>query len=102
MSDHTRDNPPPIVQKAAHDVVINSDSIWCSIGDGEPFCNTICWAGNDDDGKGVWFGLDTHNSAHCKLGETIGVVEGDPKTAPSKYVMRAEDFIHNRKKGPNA
>ncbi len=92
MAEYTRDNPPTIIQKKPLDVMITTDAIWCCVDGDKPFCNTICHVKESDDGTGYWFGLDSHNFAFCRHGDTIGVVEVET-SAPDKYIMSALDFL---------
>lgn len=76
------DDAPTVVQKDPLDVTPYRHGIWCSVGGGKPFINVIEGRQWDDDREGLWFWLGTHNTAYCKLGETIGVVEREPAMSP--------------------
>jgi hypothetical protein len=66
---------PAQVRKRAIDVTPYEHAIWCSIGDGEPFANTIVLRKWSDDGTQVVFMLDSHNFLRARPDEEIDVVE---------------------------
>lgn len=66
---------PTIVQKRAIDVTPHEHGIWCSIGDGQPFVNTIVLRRWYDDGTKISFMLDSHNFASAEPEELMSVVE---------------------------
>jgi len=65
---------PVSVTLRARDVKPYHYGVWCSIEDGEPFANTICHIRWSDDGKYLWFGLDTHNTMKVEPDEEVEVI----------------------------
>lgn len=49
-------------------------AIWCSVGGGEPFANTIESRSWSDDGEHIWLMLGTHNFCKCRPDELLRVV----------------------------
>lgn len=68
---------PGQVRKRALDVTPYEHSIWCTVGGGEPFANTIVLRRWSEDGKQVVFMLDTHNFLFADPDEEIDVVENE-------------------------
>lgn len=68
-------NEPAFVKVRARDVKPYHYGVWCSIGDGEPFANTICHIQWSDDGEHLWFGLDSHNTYKAAPDEMLDLVE---------------------------
>lgn len=70
---------PPVVQKRALDVTPLTHGIWCTVGEHPaPFVNAIVSRKWSDDGKFIWFMLDSHNFHRAEPDEMIHVVETPP------------------------
>ena len=69
---------PIIVSKRAIDVTPYNHAIWCSVGGGEPFCNSIVNRGWSEDGTKIVAMLDSHNFQFWHPDEMADVVETEP------------------------
>ena len=65
---------PESVMVKARDIKPYHYGVWCSIEDGEPFANTICYIRWSDDGKHLWFGLETFNTMKVEPDEEVEVI----------------------------
>lgn len=77
---------PVFVTLKARDVKPYHYGVWCSIEDNEPFANTICYIRWSDDGKYLWFGLDSHNTMKVEPDEEVEVIP-----VQSVYTQRTRD-----------
>jgi len=66
---------PTQIKKLAIDVTPYEHGIWCVVGTGDPFVNTIVSRKWSDDGSKIWFMLDSHNFMSAKPDELVEVVE---------------------------
>ena len=73
---------PTIIQKRAIDVTPHNHALWCSVGGVAPFANTIEYREWGEDGKEIFFGLDTHNGFSAEPDELMAVVEEQPDVSP--------------------
>lgn len=96
MTEYTKDNPPTLTAKYWYDVLINSDSIWCSFTDGDPFCNPIVHAIRAEKKDGIWFGLDSHNSKFAPYNEKIYVVTNGFNTSFFGTPMPCWKFLQHK------
>lgn len=69
---------PIQIKKRAIDVVPYLYGIWCTVADSEPFINTVATRRWSEDGKKIWFMLDSHNFMSAEPEEEIDVVERKP------------------------
>lgn len=70
---------PEQIEVRAIDVVPYEHAIWCSVGGGEPFSNTIELRSWSEDGEHIWFMLGTHNFYKAKPDEMVRVVVVAPR-----------------------
>lgn len=76
MSVHlVRQSEPVIVKKRAVDVTPHLHGIYCTVGDSKPFVNEIVLRRWSEDGKKIWFMLNTHNFDCARPEEEMDVVE---------------------------
>lgn len=90
--DHEWADEPRIVVKKAIDVLPKLHGIWCSIGDGKPFVNTIVlrsWSESKDDE--IHFMLDSFNFYFAKQDDEMRVVELQPSQYDDVHKIHAED-----------
>lgn len=66
---------PTFVRKRAIDVTPWRHAIWCTVGGGKPFANTIESRSWCENGTRIWFLLGTHNFYSARPDETIEVIE---------------------------
>lgn len=66
---------PETVKVRARDVKPYHYAIWCSIGDGKPFANDIVSMRWSEDGKSIWFMLESHNFDCVKPDDIIDLIE---------------------------
>ena len=66
---------PEQVEVLGIDVTPYDYAIWCSVGDGKPFANTIEHRSWSDDGQHIWLMLGTHNFYKCKADEPVRVLK---------------------------
>lgn len=79
---------PTFVTMKARDLKPYHYGLWSSVGDGEPFSNTICIIKWSEDGEHLWLCLDSHNFHKISPDEDIEVVvEVGPysKSTRNKY-----------------
>lgn len=69
---------PEITEVRGIDVVPYDYSIWCSIGNGEPFCNEIVGRRWSEDGQRICIMLDSHNFDSFGPDEMVRVVRRPP------------------------
>lgn len=81
---------PKLVMKRVLDVVPHYHGIWCSVGGGEPFVNTIVMRRWSEDGRGITFMLDTHNFVFSGDDDEMEVVELGPDVSDKIRAMWAE------------
>jgi len=79
------DKPHVIKRKKAIDVTPLDHGIWCTVCDSEPFVNAIVLRKWSEDGKKIWFMLDTHNFMDADPDEEIDVVEIEPMYPPKLF-----------------
>jgi hypothetical protein len=80
---------PETKQIRARDVAPFFWAQWCSVGGGEPFANAIVGVRWSEDGKHLWFMLESHNFMKVDPDEMLELV---PLT-PSKYRRDAPPFV---------
>ena len=83
---------PPTVQVRARDVKPYHYGIWCSIGDGKPFVNTICGVRWSEDGNSIWFMLESHNFDRADPDEVLDLVE-ERGTFSETLREKYKDFV---------
>lgn len=71
----TEPESPPTVMVRARDIKPYHYALWCRIQDGKPFCNDICGVRWSEDGKKLWFMLESHNFFDSEPDEMVEVVE---------------------------
>jgi hypothetical protein len=81
---------PAIVQVKAIDAVPYKFALWCSVGGGEPFANTIVMREACEDGT-IRLMLDTHNLLRVKAYDVLDVVAEDPGHTAAFAAKLAED-----------
>jgi len=93
---------PKIKQVRALEVVPHFHGIWCSIQDGEPFVNEIAMRKWSDDGKQIWFMLESHNFVSAEPDELMRVVEIKPNVSEKTKWFWAEHDAKEMAHRPNA
>jgi hypothetical protein len=68
------DLEPEQVELRALDIVPYEAAIWCTVGGGKPFANTIEHRSWLDDGQHIWFLLGTHNTYKAAPDDMVRVV----------------------------
>ena len=76
---------PRIVRKKARDVVPYYHAIWCSVGGGEPFANTVELFRWSPDGEEITLMLGTFNFLSAGADEEIDTVEVVPSGHGEPY-----------------
>jgi hypothetical protein len=66
---------PSTVMVRARDIKPYHYAVWCRFENGKPFCNAICSARWSEDGKKLWFMLESHNFFDAEPDEMVEVVE---------------------------
>lgn len=66
---------PEQIEVRAIDIVPYEHAIWCSVGDSAPFANSIVSRRWSEDGKHIWFMLDSHNFHKAAPDELVRVVQ---------------------------
>lgn len=75
---------PKTTMVRARDIKPYHYALWCRIQDGKPFCNDICGVRWSEDGKKLWFMLESHNFFDAEPDEMVEVVE--VKSKHSEYL----------------
>lgn len=68
---------PTFTKVRARDVKPYHYGLWSSVQGGKPFCNTICHVRWSEDGKTLFFGLDSHNFYEVAPDEIVDLVAED-------------------------
>lgn len=76
MGDVAMDSPE-LKRVRARDVVPYHWAVWCTVGDGKPFGNTVEHVSWSEDGEHLWFLLGTHNTYKAKPDEEVELVPCD-------------------------
>jgi hypothetical protein len=88
---------PTIVHKRAIDVTPYRHALWCTVGGGEPFANTIVYRKWDEGGSAIVFMLDSHNFCAARPDELMGVVEIQPVSAAFAATWDERDAARMRR-----
>lgn len=94
----TTSEPKQVIKKAI-DVTPYYHGIWCTVGGSEPMVNTVVARRWSDDGKSLWFMLDTHNFDRRDPDEEILVVELNPDVSDQtkkRWAKLDETMLLNR------
>ncbi len=65
---------PELVKVKAIDVKPDRWAEWCSVGGGAPYANVICHRRWSEDGKSIWFMLESHNFLNALPDEVLELV----------------------------
>ncbi|MFA5053441.1 MAG: hypothetical protein WC565_05245 [Parcubacteria group bacterium] len=93
---HLQENLLEPVTLKAIDVRPYAYALWCCIEDGVPFANDIVCRRWSDDGKHIWWMLDTHNFAKYEPDELVEVIELENPWLPSDFEAEHEAFLAKR------
>lgn len=98
MTDKETDGVPATIRVQAIDVVPYAYSVWCSFRDGKPFANQIVHRQWSDDGRSIWFGLDSHNSLNASPDEELELIQNPMPShrTPEVIADEAHRFAESR------
>ena len=95
----TQDSPKLITMKAI-DVRPWQYAVWSSIGDEEPFSNTIVHRKWSEDGARIWWMLDSHNFIAYTPDDMVKVIQKENPYLPKDHETEPEKFLTMRPKPP--
>lgn len=77
----------------ARDVIPHEWSLWCSVGDSEPFENEICLVKWSEDGLSLWFMLESFNFLNATPDKILELVPHKPGDHLDMNKIRADHAV---------
>jgi len=86
--------PPQIIKVRALDAIPYHYGVWCTVGDEpKPFVNEIVTRRWSEDGKHIWFMLDSHNFMKADPDEELELVDSLRYSDGDSHYGYSKDFL---------